>query len=280
MNGELSEVFRAHLRSAWERARRTWPGVYVDEEPFVAYVAERWPEAEAPDPTLSALNTGDLYLACAYLKGCPDAARALEERYLRLVPNMVAKMDLSETQRAIVLDQVRTKLLLPPEGEEQLGLAAYSGKGALMAWLRVVAVRTALRLVDRVEHRRHADEEVALVQLGDDPEMACIKGRYRAAFAEAARAAFGALSSDERTLLRMRVLDNLEIAAIGIALGTPRSTIHRHLMQARQRVLSLTRQGLQERLLLTPSQATSLVGFLQSQLDLDLPEILRASGGE
>lgn len=276
------------LRAAWEQGRTPWPEVNLEAGAFLAHVAERWPTDAAPDPHLGALNLADLYLVCAYLSRCAGAAEALERGYLAQVPLMIASMNLTQAQRESALDLVREKMLLPravsaqepspgvaDAGHPAPGLAGYSGRGPLLGWLRVIAVRTTLNLLDRAEHRLHADEEHALRQIGQSPELHYVKGLDLRSLETAIKAAFAALDSTQRTLLRLHYVDGLNLEQIGLTFGVDKSTISRRIKAARESVAKATRRRLCEQLQLSPQDVESLIGFINSHLDIRLSGVLK-----
>ncbi len=86
-------------------------------------------------------------------------------------------------------------------------IAQYTGRGALGPWVKVAAVRVALRLAERQESLAPGLES----RLGPDPELDYLRVRYRAAFSNALSEALGALGVEERNLLRLHFVEGLTI---------------------------------------------------------------------
>ncbi|MHB8875978.1 MAG: sigma-70 family RNA polymerase sigma factor, partial [Myxococcaceae bacterium] len=176
-----------------------------------------------------------------------------------------------------VADQVR-HLALAGKGQEPL-LTTFAGRGPLAGWLQAAAVRTALNA------RRRAGREVPLDDspLADrasaqDPELLLLKKNDREHFQRAFTEAFGALSPQERNLLRLRFLDGLTLEQIATSQQVHRTTVIRRLDQAHQVLLQETRRLLRERLRAGNQTLERLLGDFDSQLDLSLRKALKTRG--
>src|SRR5439155_10525537 len=164
-------------------------------------------------------------------------------------------------------------------------IAGYNGKGPLLAWLRTVAIGTALNLLrarragEKTDER--ADEEDALLGLDamgssrDDVDLALIKSRYKKQFNESFRHAFSLLSPQERNVLRMRFLDGLTTEEIGAFYRVHRTTVMRWLEKAQSTLLVETKNGLGRALKLGVSDVDSLVGVLKTGLNESIVSILK-----
>lgn len=266
------------LNRAWEAARARWPGVDVPRELFARHLAERLPEVSpggALAPVLESLSLVELYLACACAQGLPAATAAFETHYLAKLPGLLGYLK----QPAAVVDDIcqltRVKLLVrTPEQAPRMN--DYSGRGALMSWVRVTAVRIALKL--QASDRPEPDEDVtevleALPAPGGDAELDLIRQRHQAEFRQALRDAFSALSSDERHLLRLYFVDRLSTTELGALLRVNQSTVSRWLKSARQTVHDETWRHLRARLNLPPGGFQSFLAALDSQLDLSISQL-------
>lgn len=155
-------------------------------------------------------------------------------------------------------------------------ILSYAGRGPLAAWVAVSAQRTALSLRRKevsaqARHRAAAAEDLA----GSvHPELAYLKRTYRAAFATCFEEAFGALTSRERTLLRLHLVSRLRLDQIAPMFQVNISTVSRWLAAARESLLTQTRDGLSRRLHLSPGEFDSLARLLQSQIDVSLVRLL------
>lgn len=274
--GPLGEV-EARLRDLLGRARAAWPGVALEDEDFVAYLGARLSAAgdgATLRQALAAIHAEDLYLACACARGQAAALAAFDERYLSQaqVGAMLARQRAAPAQIDEVRQQVREKLLVaPPDALPRI--AEYRGSGALMGWVRVTVVRTALNLrrnMDDQLEQRKGEDPAQLGLAGEDVELDYLRRRYREDFKAAFQDALRGLPAEQRNLLRMNLIDRLSIDQLGAILGMSRATAARRLAAAREAVITETRRLLQERLRLTHSEIQGLGALLRSQLDLSI----------
>jgi len=219
---------------------------------------------------LATLSGPDLLLAAA----CVDRQRAaLEELDRRLVTEVRRALGGSDPATDDVTQLVRERLLVgsPPR------IAEYGGQGPLSAWLRAVAVRTALNA------RRGGARESPVSRPPDspvskDPELALLRERFREAFRQAFAHAVAQLTPRERTVLRLSVLDGLTLQRIGAIYRKDASTISRWLDAARHALHAHTRAALQPDV--PPSELDSVLRAADSELNLSLSRLLESSSAE
>jgi RNA polymerase sigma-70 factor (ECF subfamily) len=266
------------LEHAWETARAQWPAVDLPGTVFIRHVAERLPDASpdsALEPILEQLSLAELYLACACVHGIPEAIAALDRHYLAKLPGLLGYLRLPAATLDDICQLARVKILVhTPEGGPRLN--DYTGRGALMSWVRVTAARTALKRM--AADKPASDEAVAEVLESlptpeADAELDLIKQRHRAEFRQAIREAFAALPADERHLLRLYFADRLSTTELGELFRVNQSTVSRWLKSARQTVYEETKSRLQARLGLSAREFQSFLAVLDSQLDLSMSQI-------
>jgi RNA polymerase sigma-70 factor (ECF subfamily) len=170
-------------------------------------------------------------------------------------------------------------MLLLPRGDRPPKLATYRGQGRLRSWVQVTVVRTALELrrKSRPQDSRDDEELVEAADLGDDPELRHIKDLYRREFRGAFQTALSCLSSQERNLLRMYLVDGLSIDEVGAVYHVHRATAARRIAAAREKLLGETRKGLINALKLDKQQFESVMNVIRSHLDLSLDRVFRSS---
>ncbi|MDY7227613.1 sigma-70 family RNA polymerase sigma factor [Hyalangium rubrum] len=251
---------------------------------FVIHLAQRLPEA-SPDspiaPLLEQLSLAELYLACACLHGVPAALENFDRHYLAKLPALLR----GSKQPEVVIDDVcqlaRVKILVAtPEGPPKI--VEYTGRGALMNWVRVSAVRIAIKLqaVEKPAPEHDADTVfAALPAPGVDAELDLIKRRHHADFRQAMREAFSALAADERHLLRLYFVDQLSMYELASLFRVNQSTVSRWLKSARQTVYEETRRHLRSRLGLSTRDFDSFLAVVNSQLELSLSQLLGEKDG-
>ncbi len=267
---------RALLEARWAAARTAWPGVEVHVDAYLKYLGERANRAELVS-SVEALHTSDLYLACGCIQGLATALSAFDGRMLSQIPAYVSRITVDRSATDEITQVVR-EALLTPGASSASKLTAYSGRGALGAWLRITAVRTALNLKRREGALRHqfveTDAAGEVAQPGSQ-ETRAVKLDSQKAFGAAFEAALQHCSADERTLLRLAYLDGLTVDQLSTLLKMPRSTTARHLAKCRARLLELTRDHLALVLRLPAEDVDSLINLAVSNLELSIARFLK-----
>lgn len=267
------------LDRAWEAARAQWPTVALPAELFVQHVAERLPQADPGSPIeslLERLSLVELYLACACAHGIPGALAAFERQYLAKLPALLGYL-----KRPALIDDIcqltRVKLLVRTP-EDRPRITDYTGRGALLSWVRVIASRIAIK--QNSADKPAPDESVtdvleAVPAPGGDAEMDIIKQRHHAEFRAAIHEAFAALSPDERHLLRLYFVDRLSTYELGTLFGMSQPTISRWLKSVRKTIHDETWRLLQTRLRLAGRDIESFLAVLDSQLDISISQLFK-----
>ncbi len=278
---ELAPVsdLEALLAGLVQSGQQAWPGVSLEPGHFLRHLAERTPAREA-EAFLRSVHGVDLYLACACAQGEAAALKVFDRRFLGRIPEVLRKMDPGGGLIEEVTQRVREKLLF--QGERgRPKIADYGGRGPLLTWVRAAAIRAATDLRRGEKDQVSVDEVEPFVQQlhSGDPELEYIKGKHREDFRAAFDQALESLSAQQRNVLRLYLIDRLNIAAIGTLYGTHRSTIARWIVEARERLMAETRRLLAERLRLSsPTELESLMGLVKSQLDLSINSFLKDRG--
>jgi RNA polymerase sigma-70 factor (ECF subfamily) len=291
-DGPLTALLLAHAppeRSGWLReqqgletllaehlaaGRAAWPSVPLPPDVFLRHLARHLPPQGAPAGALRQLHAADLYLACACAGGEPQSLVLFERHVLQKVPARLGQLPASTLDD--VLQVLRQRLLLGVGGTPPK-IADYSGRGPLGGWVRIVAARIASELSHqngRQELFSEPPEVLERMLAPDDPERDVLRADSRQALSESLRVALTALSERERALLRLHHLHGLTMDRLATMYGEPRSSVARHVAQARERLLKLTRRELAARLKLEGRELESLLGLVQSRLDLSLHRLM------
>jgi len=275
---ELPDELEPRLAERVARAALAWPAVTVDTERFVHAIARRL-APDAPERSLEALHSDDLYLACGCAAGDPAALAGFEAACAAVIARAVASTGVSPADRADLGQIIRQRLLVAPGSGDAPRIATYSARGSLRAWTRVVATREAARMLPRAHRELAAGDDELAARIGgdDDPEIGYLKRLYRDEFRRAFHAAVEALDDRDRLLLRQHALDGLSIDQLAELHGVHRSTAARQVRLARDAVLAGTQRALLRRLRLTRSELASVMRLIASQLDVTLPLALRAA---
>ena len=263
--GSRDEPLADALFTLVTAAQAQWPLVRLDEGVFITHLRAR---LSGP---LEQVRGPELYLACACLEGDPAALAAFEHQFIAGVDKAVMGVDANASFIDEVRQRVRERLLVGSSPK----LKEYSGLGSLQAWTRTVALRLALN------HKRDGAREVqddgmldAIPFAGRDLELDYVRKQHRQDFAAAFRDALVALEARSRNVLRLSYVDRLTIDQIGTMYGTHRATAARWLNAAREELMEQTRARLAERLKLNQSELNSLLGALQSNLEISINRLL------
>lgn len=274
VDGERLESLLQELLAC---GRAAWPSVDVPGEAFMHHLAAVCAPDEDAVERLRALKAEDIYLACACALGVPAALAALDNLYLSQVKVFLGRTKSTPDFVDEVRQALRVKLLVGSGGAPPK-ITEYSGRGSLTSWLRVVAIRVAADLQRGADARPHDDEAAAEALADDwDPEFSYLKERYRVEFKEAFQVAFAQLTSKQRNVLRLHVVDGLSIDQIGVILRVHRSTAARWIASTREGILAHAQRVLEERLRLRPGEFESFARLLNSQLDLSVARLLKSS---
>jgi RNA polymerase sigma-70 factor, ECF subfamily len=254
------------LAAAWATASAPWPEVEVPPSVFGYHLARCLAQTEGAG--LGRLQLPDLYLACGLSLGIETAALILRERILSKVPMWTRRVGLAADAQADVVQDVARELLV--------ALKAYSAKGPLEAFIRVIAVRCAQR---RGKATREASSPAAVDSARaaePDPEIAVLRERFRHEFEEAFRETLLELDGEQRTILRLHYLDGLTLEQIAATYRVSRATAARTLARARDRIVSATQEKLSLRLGTgSVHNVESVFALVRSQLDLSIGGLMK-----
>jgi RNA polymerase sigma-70 factor (ECF subfamily) len=267
------------LEVLWQSGVEAWPGVSVDAETFVTRLGQHILPTGDPDGSplslLASVQGPDFYLACACTQGERRAIAAFDAYHLPEVPRFLAPLGRGDAFAAEVAQRLREKLFVAPEGEAPK-IAEYNGRSAMGAWLRVIAVRTALSLLRREKSESAPRDEVRAraALAAPDPELDYVRARYGPEFREAFGATLASLDAEQKTLLRLHYIDGLTIDELGSIFALHRSTVARRIVQCRKAVLDDSARRISEKLALSESEVESLIRVLQSELEPGLEALL------
>jgi RNA polymerase sigma-70 factor (ECF subfamily) len=187
----------------------------------------------------------------------------------RVLAHRKARADVAADARQMVLE----RLLV---GDASKGTAPkigdYRGIGALHSWVASTAATTLLTLRRSANRRREQPEDSGGAALGArvDPELDYLKLKYKSEVEEAIIGALAQLSSRDSALLRLHLGERLSIDALGSMYSVNRATAARWLAAARSALVQKTKETLRARLQLSEGECDSLVGLVQSQLDVSI----------
>jgi RNA polymerase sigma-70 factor (ECF subfamily) len=254
--------------AAWHRGADRWPEVRLSREEFAAHLTVLRCQGEAPNDGDLSLHGADMFLVTACLAGDPRALAALERDFLTELPQAVSGIDRAPVFGAEVTQRLRERLLCPPLER----LRYYTAVGSLAGWLRVAAKRLALDLKRREGAASRQTEQLAtvLANVSRNPEWELVRRRFREPMEAALCEALDALPPRDRMVLRLYLLRNENIGAIGKMYGVHRATVARWIVAAQRTVAAAVTTRLGAELGFSASQCRSLARELKSSLELSL----------
>ncbi len=267
------------LAAAVARGRAAWPAVSLEPTRYVEHLAAVLARGEEPT-RLEALHLEDLYLACAAATGERGAIAAAEGSFADEVDRALARSGVTPDLADEVRQRLRAQLFVGDEGSPPQVLA-YSGLGRLGAFVRVVAVRIALKWFRgerRHEPLAEGDELAELVdpaRLADaGPEQELLRDLYTREFKAALARAAAGLEERERTLLRQHLIEGLTIDDLGALYGVHRATAARWIERARRELIAGLRRILRQQLGVEETTLESVLRLVDSRIDLSVPKLL------
>jgi RNA polymerase sigma-70 factor (ECF subfamily) len=266
------------LAEIFVEARAAWPEIDVPSMAFIPHLARRWSPVDviARQGPRGALRVGELYLACACALGNERAIAIFEERYIGAVDRAVARLKLPDWALDETKQRLRARLLLPSEGMAGGRIADYTGQGDLFAWVRVAAIRVALRVVERSQGRVERDSAVlrAVVAPGEDLELEYLKRRHAADLERALREALGALPVRERNMMRYYYAKNAGIDGVAALYRVHRATAARRIRRTTEQLLANTRGILASKLKADRREISSMLRLLGSRINTVFHRVL------
>lgn len=271
------------LLSSWcDRAEAAFPGVRVERAAAVAWLAKRLESLAREDDAAAAKAIDgeaglELFLAAALALRAKGADAAFDARYFAPLGTRLGGVRLDAAGLDEAKQRAREKLLVPDAtGETKLG--SYAGQGKLGGLVRVVVTREAIS-VARATRREVPEEAGGGARAGDlaawDPGIAALEGRARDAFKSAfEHAARAHLTSRERNLLRLHLLNGVTLDRLATMHGVHRATVVRWIAAAREKLLAETKKGVGNAIGLGGPELDSLMRAVESRLEASVERVL------
>ncbi len=270
-----------HLGLLLANALQARPSLSVDAEAFVAHWATQLSRSKTPEAELDRLHLADLYLAFACGHGHPEALRLFQAEFVPIASSTVRGVDASPAFVEEVTQQLLERILVATPAEPRI--LEYAGRGSLEHWLRAAALRLALnarRGARRAPDQLASDSQLEVAAPTADLQLDILLARYGPDFGAALKEAMGALSAQERSLLKLHFIDGLSFNQIGAVYQVNKSTISRRLSHAREKLLATTRALLERRFHLGAPELESLLRLLGPELALSLTSVLAPSSSD
>lgn len=227
----------------------------------------------ASEEVLLIAHAADRELAAACLAGQREALLRFEREQLGPIAAWLSRRRIAPSDIDEVMQQLREKLLTG----ERPRLVDYAGRGALQAWLRAAALRTAhnLRRTPAARAKELSADLLAATDSAGAAELLALESRHAPALKHAVQAGLATLPPRERTVLRLHLLDGLSLDEIGRLYHVNKSSVSRWLTTARAQVLDVMKQELAAEI--DAGELGSLVRVLRQRIDLSLTRVLRTT---
>lgn len=259
----------AVLGQCIQRAHEALPTVRASPRAWAARVqtlcASVDPSSHAD--AISGADPEEQLLVAALTEGNARAVAVFEASYMPEVDRALRRFSLDADRRAEYRQQACVRMLVgePPNPPR---IHEFHGRGRLRGWIRTVTARLVLN--GERDARAHEPVEELLDGLVARPVQTNKHDpRRHAQFQALLRTSFRALSRRERTILRMRYLDNIPATALARVYKVHESTMSRWLSSAREQLLSLF-EGRAVAELGGRDQADELIALVESRVDLSL----------
>ncbi len=206
-----------------------------------------------------------LALACGLFHKRPEALAAFERDVAPKVKGSLRKLGASDAEAEEHLQLARARLLVEEGGRR---LTSYRGVGSFDAFVTTIAVRS---WTDT--HRKPAalpEDDLARMPAALDLERALARSGQREHFTSAFREALAALTSRERTLLRLSLVEGSSIDALAPMYGVSRATVARWIASARTALQQGTLNRLSSSTRLQGTDLQGLMASLESGFDVSL----------
>lgn len=261
----------AALRAA---AVAAYPDIAVDEDTFCRELARRSGTTATP-ATLGQIRASHVHLAIACMEGNKAAIERFHAEFFDEVEASARKLRATQTQTDELRGHMASMLFVGKENRVA-ALHAYSGRGDLGSYVRVIATRELLHAMQANRREVASPEESFLDRLASvtDVEAGYIRDAYRPHLDAAMRSALASLSDEARALLRYSLLDGWNVDRIGALFGVHRATAARRVAAARDELADAIRKELSARLVIPIHDVDSVVRLVQSRIDVSLSRLL------
>jgi RNA polymerase sigma-70 factor (ECF subfamily) len=256
----VTDLKATAAQTAHARGQVRWPSLALSLDDFRKHCARL-----GLDDRQVTARAEDLFLVAAVLERVPQAVSHFDE-CLTVAAGVVGRIDRAPSFIDDVTQELRLKLLTGDGAK----LWTYSGTGALVDWLRVIATRVALNL-KRSDRLLPEDDLPEAVLAG---EAAQFRHWYLADLHHALEIGFRRLTARERTLLRLHFIDGLNLERIGVVYRVNRATIARWLVAIRTRLFKEVRQELATKHGLDTADVKSLYRIMEQDVHVTMSRIL------
>lgn len=279
---ERGDAFGPALHGLYEQARAAWPEVALPEATFVAHVRAHLAAAAAGEGferALLDLHGPDLYLACACAQGDTGAIALFEKRYLVEVVARLGRRYAAPGFADELTQVIRERLLVAGKGTRPR-IAAYAGRGPLLAWVRVAATREAVDLWKKLKGAGALEVRADGLVSTSDPELDFLRREYGVVIRAAIAGAIQSLEPRAATMLRQFFIEGVKVRTLAAFYRLNERTVRRAVTTARQQIVEEARRLLAQRLDTSEAEFDSVIRLVWTEIDPSLIKLLGKPPGE
>ena len=230
---------------------------------------------------LDNLKWSDLFLTTACAFGDNQAWGSFRRQYRSVIRLAALKASTNASEAAELGDTALTDLFLPQEsGRAESKISQYHGLGSLEGWVKVVVHRMA---IDQTRlHQRNVPIEELDVEIpsnfangsADESLKQRESDHAREMVSQCLTVALAQLSTQERLVLNLYYLQDVNLKGIGRLLKAHESTASRLLDRIKTQLQKSVRKQLQEKFNIRKTEVSHVLDLAQQDLGIDLRKIL------
>jgi RNA polymerase sigma-70 factor, ECF subfamily len=275
-------------------AQQTFPDVRLDLQTFVQKIVtvleKHWPQRSnqaefnlTETQFLDNLRWEELFLTTACASGDEAAWRTFHSRYHAVIQKAARYCAENHSEAQELSDSLMSDLFLPvatESGRKTNKVGQYDGMGSLEGWIKVVVSRLA---IDQI---RRSQRQVSLEELDTDPSSLRGGGRESGCgndvdlpkasrmFIASLNHAVEQLSAQEKLILSLYYLRDLNLKEIGRTLRVHESTVSRTLDRLKKQLRKSVERHLREHFQVGASEVPQLIEMAHLEVDVDLKRML------
>jgi RNA polymerase sigma-70 factor len=293
----LPDAIRPMVRANYEQARKFYPQVSLSLQSFIQKIVEildkhlpalvsKGTQITTDDTAaqfLNGLRWQELFLATACAEGDEAAWQIFQSQYHSVIQKTARCCAENISEARELSDSLMSDLFLPARSESRKKgskIGQYDGVGSLEGWIKVVVSRMA---IDQIRSRQKqvswGDLEIEPVDNHSSANTAGLVeelDNQRAAriFAASLKYAVDQLTSQERLVLNLYYLQDVNLKEIGRLLKVHESTASRAVDRIKKQVRQSVEKHLREHFRLKQGEIHPLIEMAHSQTEVDFRRIL------
>jgi RNA polymerase sigma-70 factor len=291
---ELFAELRSKTEREWSLAATAFPRIRLSLETFLLKVSnimrKQLPIESASASSvmdvqdfLESLRWQELFLATACAAGDQAAWETFQTQYQSAIRKTALRALGNTADAQELADTLLTDLFLPStsgssKGENKIG--QYHGMGSLEGWIKVVIHRLAIDRF-RIQQKNVSLEDLAVEPASTEPARQTIHSiehfemqRALEMVSSSLATALAQLSTQEKLILNLYYLQNVNLKDIGKWLKVHESTVSRLLERLKTQLRKTVNKRLQDEFKIKKVEIRHVIELAHSHLEIDLKSIL------